>query len=95
MWVPLHPGQRARVGAAGRLRPWLLALAMLAALLDAGPVQAHARLLKSKPAADATLSASPPAIVLWFNEAPEIDFSTIKVLDDADKVFRDLTFTDD
>lgn len=64
-----------------RLHGLLLALAMLLPLCVTGPASAHARLVKSKPAADAQLSASPRAIRLWFNESPELDFSSIRVQD--------------
>jgi copper resistance protein C len=51
-----------------------------------GEAVAHARLVKSAPAADAVLSRSPTAISLWFNEKPELEFSTIRVLDSAGHV---------
>ena len=43
---------------------------------------AHARLVKSTPAANALLRKAPRRIVLWFNEPPEIAFSTIAVHDE-------------
>ena len=43
---------------------------------------AHARLVKSTPAANALLSQAPRRIALWFNEPPEIAFSTIEVRDE-------------
>lgn len=51
-----------------------------------GAVSAHARLTKSKPAEGAEISAPPSAVTLWFNEQPESEFSTVKVLDAAGKV---------
>lgn len=44
-------------------------------------VEAHARLVRAKPAAEAELGAAPKAITLWFNEQPEADFSSVKVMD--------------
>jgi methionine-rich copper-binding protein CopC len=51
-----------------------------------GAVSAHARLVRSKPVAEAELGTTPKAITLWFNEQPEADFSSVKVLDAAGKV---------
>ena len=44
---------------------------------------AHAVLVRSLPAAQAQLDASPPAIDLWFSEPLEAAFSTFEVLDAA------------
>lgn len=60
--------------------------AIIIALLSmfwAGEAAAHARLIKSAPAADAVLHHSPAAISLWFNEPPEVEFSSLQVLDAA------------
>lgn len=46
---------------------------------------AHATIVKSEPAKDAQLAASPPAIVLAFNEPIEPAFSSIKLLDEQGK----------
>lgn len=46
----------------------LVALAGVSALLAASPAWAHARLVSSNPAANATVAASPRAITLTFNE---------------------------
>ena len=56
-----------------------------AALAWSGTALAHAKLVRSKPAADAELGAAPKAVTLWFNETPEADFSNVKVLDAAGK----------
>lgn len=44
---------------------------------------AHATIVKSEPAKDALLVASPPAIVLAFNEPVEPAFSSVKLLNEA------------
>jgi copper resistance protein C len=43
-------------------------LALCAAMLAAGPVFGHAKLLGSSPAAGAELTGSPPSLTLTFNE---------------------------
>src|SRR5882724_8896392 len=43
-------------------------LALCAAMLAAGPVFGHAKLLESSPAAGAELTGSPPSLTLTFNE---------------------------
>lgn len=64
----------------------LVTLLLAGALAWPGSAHAHARLERSKPAAEAELGASPKAITLWFNEQPEADFSSVKVLDAAGQV---------
>jgi copper resistance protein C len=54
----------------------------LLCLLWADQANAHARLMKSDPSADALLSSSPRIITLWFNEAPEAAFSSIQLFDE-------------
>lgn len=56
-------------------------LAVLAALLvvPAGPAAAHARLIASEPAANATLDTAPEQVVLTFNEAVEAEFGQLQV----------------
>jgi len=39
----------------------------------------HLHLLKSAPAANATVSAAPDSIELWFSQEPEIKVTTLKV----------------
>lgn len=48
-------------------------------IVAAGPVWAHARLVKAIPADGASLSRAPTSVVLVFNEAPEIEFSSLKL----------------
>ena len=57
---------------------FVIALAVLAtpALLFA-----HARLLRSTPAANANLTAAPTALSLWFSEKPEVKFTVITLTD--------------
>jgi putative copper export protein/methionine-rich copper-binding protein CopC len=44
---------------------------------------AHAHLLRSTPGANATLSAPPTSLSLWFSERPEVKFTTLQLLDSA------------
>jgi putative copper export protein/methionine-rich copper-binding protein CopC len=59
---------------------FVIALAVLAtpALLFA-----HARLLRSTPAANATLTVAPTTLSLWFSEQPELKFTVISLTDSA------------
>ena len=58
-----------------------------AALLASAPylAWAHATIVTSEPAKNATLTASPPAIVLAFNEPVEPAFSSIKLINEHGK----------
>jgi hypothetical protein len=68
----------------------ILASLLCAAMLAwSGAAAAHAKLVRSKPAAEAELGAAPKAVTLWFNETPEADFSNVKVLDAAGQVIVD------
>jgi len=42
---------------------------------------AHARLVKSAPAANAVLDTAPTTLKLWFSERPEPRFTAIQLLD--------------
>ena len=57
------------------------ALVAISAALVLGAWRApfHLRLLKSAPAANATLLAAPDSIRLWFSEPPELAVTTVKV----------------
>ncbi|HTJ22508.1 MAG TPA: copper resistance protein CopC [Gemmatimonadaceae bacterium] len=44
---------------------------------------AHARLVRSAPAANESLSAPPNGISLWFSERPELRFTSVQLLDSA------------
>jgi methionine-rich copper-binding protein CopC len=54
-------------------------------LLVPVPASAHAYLVKSVPAARATLFASPGKIQLWFNERLEPRYSSVSVVDSDGK----------
>lgn len=60
---------------------------VIAALIAGAPYLAwgHATIVKSEPAKDAQLVASPPAIVLAFNEPVEQAFSTVKLTNEQGK----------
>ena len=62
----------------------LAALAVTAAvLLPAAPAQAHAQLVGSDPARDATLTGAPAAVTLTFSERLNPDFTTVVISDAA------------
>ena len=65
-----------------RVRPILSFLLFFAMCGSGTDAVAHARLVKSIPPANALLSKAPRRIALWFNEPPEIAFSTIEVRDE-------------
>jgi copper resistance protein C len=60
-------------------------LAILGLLFAAPPAFAHAALERASPAAGAELHAPPPAVRITFTEGVEPHFSTIVVLDAANK----------
>ncbi|MFN8638036.1 MAG: copper resistance protein CopC [Dehalococcoidia bacterium] len=64
----------------------LVGLAWWGAAWDVRDAEAHAVLVRSQPAAESRLDASPPAIDLWFSEPLEARFSTFEVLDAAGKL---------
>jgi copper resistance protein C len=55
--------------------------AIAAAALGAGAWAApfHLHLLKSAPAANATVTTAPDSIQLWFSQTPELGVTTVKV----------------
>jgi putative copper export protein/methionine-rich copper-binding protein CopC len=55
----------------------------VAVVMTPAVLLAHARLLRSAPSADATLSEPPTSLQLWFSERPELRFSILKLLDSA------------
>ncbi len=59
----------------------LFALLSLAAL-----VQAHAKLEKSEPAANATVSKAPTSVQMWFNEAPDLKVTKVELAGAGGKV---------
>ncbi|HJS48050.1 MAG TPA: copper resistance CopC family protein [Gemmatimonadales bacterium] len=62
------------------MRKLLLLAAALLMLPAALPVR-HLRLVKSEPAADTALAASPAGITLWFSQAPTLRLTRISVTD--------------
>ena len=58
-------------------------LAALALLGTPLLLYAHARLLRSTPAANAKLEVPPSNLTLWFSEQPEIRFTTIQLVDSS------------
>jgi copper transport protein len=59
---------------------FLIALAVLA---TPGLLFAHAHLLRSTPAANATVTSLPTNLALWFSEKPEVEFTVITLADSA------------
>src|SRR5258708_19152729 len=62
----------------------VLALAWVGVL--ASPGEAHALLDRSYPAAGASLSRAPQAMLLYFTEAPEPSLSTVSLLDSSGQI---------
>jgi len=77
------PRQSSDVRAHFRGRGLAFVFVALAVLLTPALLFAHARLLRSSPAASSRLDASPSAVSLWFSERPELRFTTISLLDSA------------
>ena len=63
-------------------------LALLLALLVARPALAHANLVRSTPAAGATLDASPPSIEMEFTEDLDPSFSRIQLFDSQNQLIE-------
>ncbi len=60
----------------------LRAVILAAAMLSGTPAAAHSLLLASTPAPDAVLRASPPAVVLRFNNRIEKRLSRVRLVDE-------------
>jgi copper transport protein len=58
-------------------------LALLGALALAVAVGAHAQLIRSEPAANAVLATAPGQVKLFYDEAVNVSFSRVQVLDQA------------
>jgi len=59
---------------------WLSIAAALGLLLTLGGVAlAHAKLVKSEPAADSTVTTAPQTVTIWFSEEIDTKLSNIKV----------------
>ena len=63
--------------------PIAFGLAAVAVGLTPALLLAHAKLLRSEPAANATLTAQPARISLWFSERPEPKFTVVQLLDSS------------
>lgn len=63
--------------------PAAILVAAIAVLATPALLYAHARLLKSAPAANDSLEVAPTSISLWFSERPELRFTTVQLLDSA------------
>lgn len=61
----------------------LLLLALVCALALPAAAAAHAVLESSDPAADSSVAAPPEHVVLTFSEAPAVDLSLVRVLDES------------
>lgn len=61
---------------------WRLALPLLL-MLPLSETWAHAKLVRSDPAARAVVSRMPAVIRLWFNERVEPAYSTVELLDET------------
>lgn len=66
-----------------RVRFIATVLGTLAVVATPGILLAHARLVRSAPAGNATLVASPKSLELWFSERPELKFTTVELLDSS------------
>ncbi|MDB4876898.1 MAG: hypothetical protein JWM41_3344 [Gemmatimonadetes bacterium] len=66
-----------------RTRILALLCAALAVIVTPALLFAHAHLVRSTPAANAKLNATPAALSLWFSESPELKFTGLKLLDSA------------
>ena len=53
----------------------------LASLLSPPKALAHAKLIRSRPNASATLGEMPASVQLWFNERLEDEFNSIEITD--------------
>ena len=72
-----------RLGVPVVFRGLVAALALGAWVGLAGPVQAHALLVSSNPAADTSVAVAPASITLTFTEPPDPRLSTVTVLDSS------------
>ncbi len=59
----------------------LLVLGLFLLFLTATPALAHANLVRSEPAANSAQPVSPKVVRVWFSEAIEPSFSTLRVVD--------------
>ncbi len=71
------------------MRTARLGAAVLAALALAGTAAAHARLLRSEPAAGAVLRTAPREVRAWFSDELDSDRSGLSVWDDRGRQVDD------
>jgi copper transport protein len=71
------------VHTSSRLRVIATTFAAIAVVATPAILFAHARLVRSAPSADATLTEAPTSLKLWFSERPELRFSTLRLVDSA------------
>jgi copper resistance protein C len=67
-------------------RKTLGGLVILALVSAIALVQAHAKLEKSEPTANATVSKTPTSVQMWFNEAPDLKVTKVELVGAAGKV---------
>ena len=70
-----------REGVARKL--WCLLAALMALAALATPVWAHAKLIRSQPQANETITQSPGKLELWFNEELQSQFNSVVVTDES------------
>lgn len=66
-----------------RKRLLAIVATLLALILTPAILFAHAELVRSIPAANARLAASPAKLQLWFSERPELKMTTVELTDSA------------
>lgn len=66
-----------------RTRSLAVVCAVLAVVIAPTILFAHARLVRSAPAANGRLETPPTELKLWFSEQPELRFTSIQLLDSA------------
>lgn len=64
------------------MKVWLrITVALFLGLLTFSTVSAHAKLIKSSPAPSSVVGNAPTQVQLWFDEAVELNFSEVQVVD--------------
>ncbi len=66
-----------------RTRLLALVAALLALILTPALLFSHALLVRSSPAADSHIAATPTSLELWFSERPELKLTTLELSDSA------------
>lgn len=81
-WSTIEPSLRVQIHVLKR-RSLATVFAALAILATPLLLFAHARLIRSTPAANSKLDAPPSSVTLVFSEPPELQFTTIQLVDSA------------